>query len=796
MQKLKLDIYWMHCSSCSKLIEMNLGKNESIKSSVINSANNKWLVEYDETKITPLEIIEIINKSGYKAEAEKKEIIDFSKVWYKKTVFWFILSIPLIIFMIYDFISLPFKEDIMQYMAIVGFFIATIIQFSIWLDFYKWFFAALKQKTFNMYSLIAIWTSTAYFYSLYSFLKYILENWSLIWDIHGIYFEVSALLITFVCLWKYLENKAKAHTNDAVKKLMWLAPKTAFVKRGENFMEISREDIKVWDIVLVKPWESIPVDWIITKWTSTLDESMLTWESMWVEKSIWDEIFAWTLNSLKSFEFGATKVWAWTFLSQIVTLLEEAALSKAEIEWFADKVSRFFVPIVLVLALLTFLVWFFLLNSSFESALLFATSVVVIACPCALWLATPTAIMVWTWLWAKSWILVKWWSALEKAYKINAIILDKTWTITIWKPIITDTITFEGFEKEKLLEIIYSLENNSTHPIAQAVCNYAKENNISLKEVSSFEVENWKWIIWEIKGKKYKVWNLKLFPDFSNFLSKWEVSEFHFSLENGWVFEFVKKIEKNPWLEDIYKIYNHFENEWKTTMLVEENWKIIWIFAVSDEVKETSKEAIKNLQDKWIEVFMVTWDNKKTAQIVWEKVWIKKENIFAETLPQEKSEIVKSLKEKWFNIWMVWDGINDSIALSLADLWIWMWSWSDIALESSDVVLVKNDLEDIEKMLHLSKASIWKIKQNLFFSLFYNSMWIPIAAWVFVFAWLELKPEFAGLAMILSSISVVLNSLSLKYSLKNKYISYIIVLFLIAFFSIIFIIFAYLSKNV
>lgn len=767
--KTKLNISWMHCSSCSKIIETTLNKNEFIKNAVVNLWNNKALVEYDETKISENEIMSLVQKAWYKASKENEKQVDESKIWLQKSIFWFILSLPLLAFMFYDFFpKLPYNVILMPYMALISLVLATIVQFSLWLAFYAGTFAALKQKTANMYTLIAIWTTTAYFYSLYSYVTFFLETWSFLglngMKIEWIYFEVSSLLITFVCLWKFLETRAKSKTNDAIWKLMSLAPKTAFVKINWEFKEIQIEKINIWDVILVKPGDKIPVDGEIISWNATIDESMLTWESMPVDKKLWDKIFAWTINKLTSFEMKALKVWSWTLLSQIINLLEEASLSKANIEWFADKVSKIFVPAVIFLSILTFLVWYFLLKEWFENSLLLATSVVVIACPCALWLATPTAVIVWTWIAAKSWILVKWWSALEKASFINAIALDKTGTITTWNPSLVDIKVFSSIDENKLLQIAYSLENNSNHPISKAIINYAKEKNISLQETKNFEVINWKWINWEIDGKKYFIWNLAL------------VNEKNIS---------ISKI--------VFKEYEHLLLEWKTALFLANETEILAILWVSDTVKETSLSAIKILKNMWIEIFMITWDNKNSALFIANQVWIKEENVFFEVLPNDKWNIIKEIQKKWFKVAMVWDGINDSIAMANSDLAISMWNWNDIALESSDVVLMKNDLHDIITSISLSKKTLWKIKQNLFFSLFYNSLWIPVAAWVFLSFWLFLKPELAGLAMALSSFSVVINSLLLKVRLK--YFSFISITLLILVFTSIFISFASLNKT-
>lgn len=767
--KTKLNISWMHCSSCSKLIESTLNKNEFVKDSVVNFWNNKALVDFDETKISESEIIVLVEKAWYKASKEDEKQIDESKDWLNKSIFWFILSLPLIAFMIYEFFpKLSYNMQLMPYMAFISFIIATIVQFTLGLSFYKWTYAALLQKTANMYTLIAIWTTTAFVYSLYSYINFFLETGSILglngMKIEWIYFEVSALLITFVCFWKYLETKSKAKTSDAIKKLMSLTPKTAFVKVNGEFIEIEIEKINIWDTILVKPWDKIPVDWTIIIWNPSIDESMLTWESMPVDKNPQDKVMAWTINKFSSFEMIATKIWAGTMLSQIISLLEEASMQKSDIESFADRISKIFVPTVIILSILTFIIWYFILGGTFENALLIATSVVVIACPCALWLATPTAVIVWTWIAAKSWILVKWWGALEKANYINAVALDKTWTITTWNPTLQDIKIFWKLNETQILEIAYSLENNSNHPISKAIVNHAKDKDIPLKPSKNFEIINGKWILWEIEDKKYFIWNLAL------------IKEKKINILNG-----------------IQKKYEDLLIEWKTVLFLTDENEILAIISVSDSVKDTSKDAINILKSMWIEVFMITGDNKNSASFIAWQVWIKEENIFAEVLPSEKWNVIKEIKNRWFKVAMVWDGINDSIAMELSDLAISMWNWNDIALESSDVVLMKNDLFDIIKAIEISKNTVSKIKQNLFFSLFYNSLWIPVAAWLFLSLWFFLKPELAGLAMALSSVSVVLNSLLLK--VRMKYFSFISLSILLIAFTSIFISFASLNTT-
>ncbi len=749
----------MHCSSCSKLIESTLNKNEYISKANVNFWNNKALIEFDETKISENEIISLVEKTWYKASSEEEKPVDENSIWLHKSLFGFVLSLPLIAFMMYDFFpKLPYNVQIMPYMALVSLIIATIIQLSLGLAFYKWTYAALSQKTANMYTLIAIGTTTAFVYSLYSYINFFLETGSILglngMKIEWIYFEVSALLITFVCFWKFLETRAKSKTSEAISKLMSLTPKTALIKINGEFSEIEIEKINIGDIILVKPGDKIPVDGEIIHGNASIDESMLTGESMIVDKNTKDSVFAWTINKFTSFEMKAIKVGNGTLLSQIITLLEEASLSKTQIENLADSISKIFVPTVILISILTFIVWYFILGGTFENALLLACSVVVIACPCALGLATPTAVIVWTGLAAKSGILVKWWWALEKANQINAIALDKTWTITTGNPTLQDIKIFWDLSENNIFEILYGLENNSNHPISKAIVHAAKEKWVSLKSSQNFEVINWKWIVWEIDSVKYFVWNLALVKE--------------------------NKIDLS---QEVKKSYDELLFEWKTVLFLWNNERILALIWVSDSVKETSAKAIKALKNMWIGVFMITGDNKNSANFIASQVWIHTQNVFAEVLPQDKANIIKEIQKRWLKVAMVWDGINDSIAMETSNLWISMGNGNDVALESAEIVLIKNDLEHILTAIDISKKTVAKIKQNLFFSLFYNSLGIPVAAWVFLGLWYFLKPELAGLAMALSSVSVVANSLLLK--VRMKYFSTIsLTLLLIAFTSI------------
>lgn len=735
-------IIWMHCSSCATIIEMSLKNIYWIKSINVNFATEKAIIKYDPKYIDIKDIQQTIIDSWYKIgfQDDHDDTVKRNheiKIWFLRFIIWALFSIPLVLMMIYDFVDwVPYENIIMPYSAIIWLLLASPVQFIIWMEFYKWFWSALKVRTFNMYSLISIWTTVSFIFSMYSLYVYYSQTWSIIWlngmKIPSIYFEISALLITFVCLGKLLEAKAKWKVTEAISKLIWLAPKIAFVKYWKSYKEKPIDQVKIWDIVLVRPWEKVPVDWVVNSWNSSIDESMLTWESVPVDKIVWSKVFAWTINKFWSIEFIVTKVWSETALSQIVKLIEQAQWSKAPIQSIADRISAFFVPIVIFIAIITFLIWYYIVWGGFEVSILAFSSVILIACPCALWLATPTAIMVWTWIWAKNWMLIKWWEPLEMTCKIDTIVFDKTWTITEWKPIVTDIISLSDKSNFDILSLAWSLEIKSEHPLAKAIVEYVNSNDINIYDIKDFQAIPWHGIKWILKWKNYLI-GTKLFLQ-SNKIN----------------------IEHN---DKISKL----EEQWKTVIYLAETKKLIWIIAVADSLKSTSLSAINRIKELWINVYMITWDNSRVARFIADQVWIQQENVISEVLPHNKSQEIKKLQEKWFVVAMVWDWINDAPALTQADLWIVMWSWVDIAMESWSIIIMRNDLNDVVSSIQLSKETVGKIKQNLFFSLFYNVLWIPIAAWLFTKFGMMLKPELAWLAMALSSVSVITNSLLLRW---------------------------------
>ncbi|MDD3263188.1 MAG: heavy metal translocating P-type ATPase [Candidatus Absconditabacteria bacterium] len=770
---INIDIEGMHCSSCALFIENTLKKTDGVQEANVNFSSSQAVIKANEGIENTL--IELINKAGYKGKLQDKQTNEMDKrnkeTNYRKKKFWsaFLLSIPMIIFMFYDLLPgiLPWKESIMPWAALISFVCTTPILFIIGSDFFKGARSALKMKTFNMYSLIAIGTGVAYIYSLYHLAIFIYEKQSIIgldgMMIPGIYFEVAGLLIMFVVLGKYLEAKAKGSTSQAIAKLMNLAPKTARIKQNDLFKEIPIEQVKKGDIILVKPGEKVPVDGILILGHSSIDESMLTGESLPVEKTIDSKIFGGTINKLGSFEMKATKIGDETALAQIIKLIQEAQGSKAPIQGFADKVSGIFVPVVIGIAIIVFALRLTVGGASFETAFLYFSAVIVIACPCALGLATPTAIMVGTGKGAEKGILIKGGEPLEALCKIDTIIFDKTGTITEGKPTVTNITTSNNYTKEQIISITTSLEIKSEHPLAEAIVNYGQSQNTEIQTIHDFQAIPG-------KGVKGKI-NNQIFYCGTKIL----LQENKIQLEN------LNEIE-------------HMEGQGKTVMLIATDKEMIGTIAVADTIKENSAAAIKTLQKRGIKTYMITGDNQKTAQAIAEQVGIT--NVFAQVLPEHKASKVKELQTQGWKVVMVGDGINDAPALTQADVGIAMGSGTDVAIEAGGVVIMKNDISDVLTAIKLSKETVGKIRQNMFFALLYNSMGIPIAGGALAVRGITLKPEFAGLAMAMSSVSVVINSLLLKFfhPKKKNWLSIIAPIIMTIFFLLLFWNFAKISK--
>ncbi len=711
----------MHCASCALLIEDSLKKLPGVKSAVVNYATQKANVEYDCDNCGDDKVVEAVKQSGYSAvplsgedNTDKNQALREMEMRKERNYFFIslILTIPVVVF------SMVLRDKSFS-SKVAQSILAGVVQFFIGWRFYRGFYYAAKNKTANMDTLIAIGTSAAYFYSLFT--TYIFEG--------EIFYETAALLITFVVLGKWLEARAKGRAGEAIKKLLGLQAKTARVVREGMEVDIPIKDVQVGDVIVVRPGEKIPVDGAIVEGYSSVDESMISGESLPLEKKVGDFVIGATINKTGSFKFKATKIGKDTVLSQIIKVVEEAQSSKAPIQKFADMVSGYFVPTVVVLALITFVVWFFIIGAPFVQALMAFTAVLVIACPCALGLATPTAILVGTGKGAENGILIKGGEALEIANKIKVVVFDKTGTLTKGKPEVTEILDGEintTKTHKEILQIAASLENKSEHSLAEAIVKKSKEENIVLVDVKNFQAIPGQGVEGEIAGVKYYLGNRKLLNTNSVSVAQNKLNE-------------MEELEKNG----------------KTVMLLASEKSVLGLVAVADTLKETTVVALQELRGMGIRTIMITGDNERTALAIAKQAGI--DEVKAEVLPEDKAKNIKSIQEQTGKrVAMAGDGINDAPALAQADLGIAMGAGTDIAIEAGGVVLVKNDLRDVAKSIKLSKATLRKIKQNMFWALFYNSVGIPIAALGL------LKAEFAGLAMAFSSVSVVVNSLFLK----------------------------------
>jgi Cu+-exporting ATPase len=777
-KRVGLSLSGMHCSSCASIIERTLNKTPGVRQASVNFAAEKAYVTFDDGRIGVDGLIDAVKKAGYKAavvderdseyEANKRE--KEIKGYWNRFLFGLVLSLPMFYFMLLDFFKwLPGAGSLPPYFGIVSLILATPVQFIAGAGFYKGAWSSLRMKTFNMDSLIAIGTSTAYFYSLIAYISFAVSNKSLIGlagaKIPNMYFETAAFLITFVLLGKWLEARAKGKTSEAIKKLMGLQAKTARVIRDGVTEDIPVDEVVHGDIILVRPGEKVPVDGVITKGSSAVDESMVTGESLPVEKHVGDTVIGVTINKVGSFEFEATRVGSETMLAQIIRLIEDAQGSKAPIQGFADRVAKYFVPAVLGIAALTFVVWFLFLNASLTYSLMAFTAVIVIACPCALGLATPTAIMVGTGKGAEYGILIKGGEPLESAEKITSIVFDKTGTLTNGEPRVTDLLTFNGFDEDDVLHISASLERSSEHPLAEAVYNYANDESIHLDDVSDFKAIPGHGVQGGVQGQQYYFGNRKLMTD-------------------------VVGLE----LDGINRKISRLEEQGKTVMILSSSEKVLGAVAVADTVKETSREAVSNLQGMGIDIYMITGDNQRTAKAIARELGIT--NVLAEVLPEDKASEVKKLQERGQKVAMVGDGINDAPALAQADLGVAMGSGTDVAMETGGIVIIKDDLRDVVTAKQLSRETFGKVRQNMFFALFYNVMGIPIAAGVFAGLGIALRPELAGLAMVLSSISVVSNSLLLRRFRpgRTNLVSKIAPVVMVVVFALLFVWFAKISS--
>lgn len=739
MENKSLKIEGMSCAACAKAVERAAKKLDGILEANVNYAAEKLVVNYEPSKVKISDIKQAIEKAGYKAieeetvadkDKEKKE--QERELLWKKFILSAIFTIPLLYISMGHMMGMPLPEFISPKTNPITFaltqLILTLPVVIAGNKFYTVGFKALFRKSPNMDSLIAIGTSAAFLYGVFATIKITKGAHEYA---HDLYFESAAVIITLIMLGKYLESVSKGKTSEAIKKLMGLAPKTATIIRNEKEIQLPIEDVVVGDIIVVKPGEKMPVDGEVLEGTTSVDESMLTGESIPVEKNVGDKIIGASINKNGTIKYKATKVGKDTALAQIIKLVEDAQGSKAPIAKLADIIAGYFVPTVITLAVLSGLAWYFLGGETMLFSLTIFISVLVIACPCALGLATPTAIMVGTGKGAQHGVLIKSGEALETAHKIKTIVFDKTGTITEGKPKVTDTVVVSGITEDELLQLAASAEKGSEHPLGEAIVKNAEEKGLELKKLDFFKAIPGHGIEVRIDEKDILLGNKKLMADN-------EIS-----------------------LENLAQASNQLAAEGKTPMYIAIDHKIAGIIAVADTVKENSKKAIEKLHDMGLEVAMITGDNKRTAEAIAKQVGI--DRVLAEVLPQDKANEVKKLQDEGKIVAMVGDGINDAPALAQADIGIAIGSGTDVAMESADIVLMRSDLMDVPAAIQLSKSTITNIKQNLFWAFGYNIIGIPVAMGVLhLFGGPLLNPMIAGAAMSLSSVSVVTNALRLK----------------------------------
>ncbi|WML31353.1 heavy metal translocating P-type ATPase [Neobacillus sp. OS1-32] len=720
-EKAEFDVFGMTCAACSSRIEKVLNKQAGVKQATVNLTTESATIEYTPGLINEKTLIEKIQHIGYdakpKAEAEEKQTYKEKELQHKKTKLMIsaVLSAPLLITMLVHLFGMTLPEIFMN--PWFQFALATPVQFIIGWQFYEGAYKNLKNGGANMDVLVALGTSAAYFYSLYEALKTIGDPAYM----PHLYYETSAVLITLILFGKYLEARAKSQTTNAISELLNLQAKEARVIRDENEVMIPVEDVVVGDHLIVKPGEKIPVDGMVIKGRTSVDESMLTGESIPIEKEPGANLIGSTINKNGLIEMEAKKVGKDTALASIIKVVEEAQGSKAPIQRLADVISGYFVPIVIGIAVLTFIIWIsFVQPGQFEPSLVAAIAVLVIACPCALGLATPTSIMVGTGRAAESGILFKGGEHLERTHEINAIVLDKTGTITKGKPEVTD---FSG--DAETLQLLASAEKGSEHPLAEAIVAYAAEKNIHFLEVDHFAAIPGHGIEAEISGQQILVGNRKLMNDHQ------------IDIESATEEKLIE-----------------FETGGKTAMLIAIEGEYRGIIAVADTIKDTAPEAIKQLKEMGIEVIMLTGDNERTAQAIAKQAGI--DQVIAQVLPEEKADKVKEIQQQGKKVAMVGDGVNDAPALVTADIGIAIGTGTEVAIEAADVTILGGELLLIPKAIKISKATIRNIRQNLFWAFGYNTAGIPIAALGLLAPWI------AGAAMALSSVSVVSNSLRLK----------------------------------
>jgi len=749
-----INVTGMTCASCVARVEKALISLEGVETASVNLLSHSAQITYDPNLVKEKQIFKIIEKAGYKASEktddlsfmQNKQLIDMRNRFIVSLIF----AIPVFIFaMGHMFPNTSFAQWQMQtyifegmlLSTLIQFILTTPIQFIIAAPYYKAAWKSIINKSASMEVLVVLGTLSAYFYSLFSMIyPYFQSGFEVV-----VFFETSAILITFIFLGKYLEEVTKGKTSEAIKKLIELRPNTAIVIRDEKEIEIPIDDVALGDICLVHPGTSVPVDGVIIKGQSYVNESMITGESVAVFKEPESEIIGGTINENGFLKIRATRIGKDTTLNKIIKMVEDAQTSKIPIQRLADRISALFVPVVIIIAILSFILWFSLYSfelislplppgySIFLLAFLTAISVLVISCPCALGLATPTAIMVGTGLGAQNGILIRTGEALEVARQVDVVLFDKTGTITKGLPEVTSIIPIEESISEKeLLQIAASLEKGSEHSLAKAIISKAEEMELKILKIKSFNAFPGKGIEATIDNHNYSIGNRKLATELKSTVP----SSINSNMES-------------------------LENEGNTVMIVFRDRSPIGIISVADTIKDSSKEAIELLNKMGLTTVMVSGDNQRAANAIANEVGITE--VHAEILPEEKVNVVKTYQEKNMKVLFVGDGVNDAPALAQADVGVAMGAGTDVAIEAGDIVLIKDDLRDVVTAIDLSQKTIRRVKMGLFWALIYNTIGIPLAAGLsFVLFKIPIPAEIAGLAMAMSSVSVVINALLLK----------------------------------
>ena len=748
--KEKFEVIGMTCSACSTSVEKAVSKIEGVKSVNVNLLANNMVVEFDDTILNQETIISAVHDAGYSASLAgqakgQNHLQDSSQIQSEIEAMKIRVTVSLVFMLLLLYVAmgpmvgLPLPSWLLglenaMTMALVQ-LLLTLPVIYVNRQYYETGFKTFWHRNPNMDSLIAIGSGAAVLYGVFALFRigYGLGHGD--WDLvaqysHDLYFESAAMILGLITLGKYLEARSKGKTSDAIAKLMDLAPKVATVIRDGQEVEVAVSEVVVGDVIVIKPGQSIPVDGVVVFGNSAVDESALTGESIPVAKGVGDQVYSATINKTGSFHFEAQRIGDDTTLAQIIRLVEEASSSKAPIAKLADQISGVFVPVVIGIALLSTIIWL-LLGYSFEFSLTIGIAVLVISCPCALGLATPVAIMVGTGQGALHGILIKSAEALETAHNLDTVVLDKTGTITEGKPQVTDVLPGPNLDQERLLIIAASLEKPSEHPLAEAIVSAATKRELQLLPVEDFAAVPGKGVHAIIEGQPYLAGNMA-------FMEEHGIPLGHFAVEA-----------------------DRLAQEGKTPMYFATPQAVIGLIAVADVVKPSSKRAIKTLKGLGIDVVMLTGDNRRTAEAIQKELEIN--TVIAEVLPEDKEREIRNLQEQGKLVAMVGDGVNDAPALARADVGIAIGAGTDVAIESADIVLMRNGLTEVATAIQLSKATIRNIKQNLFWAFFYNTLGIPLAAGLFFpfFGW-KLNPMYAAAAMSLSSIFVVTNALRLK----------------------------------